>query len=165
MDGDLIEAAKYKNTEIRIINEYIIDVFREKSTLAIYNNGKLIARLEHEQSVYVNFYSEEVFFVFTSNYDCLLFTNDIHGRLIDHFGYLNGFFFYKSKIIFLLDDYLSIMKVADLIANNMKASRNFFTPYQNESDLHLEGKFLQAPTSEGETIKIDLENEIIVDKI
>lgn len=162
MHGGVIEIARYKSTEIKIINEYIIDVFREKSTLAIYNNGKIVARLDQEQSAYVDFYHENVFIVFTSNNDCFLFTNEVQGRLIDYFGFLDGFFFYKSKVVFLADDHLCIMRVADLIANKMKASKSFFSPYRNESDLRLEGKFVLAPTLEGRTMLIDLEKEKII---
>lgn len=162
MHGGVIEIAKYKSTEIKLINEYTIDVFREKSTLAIYNNGKVIARLDNEQSAYVSFYSEKVFIIFTSHNNCLLFTDKVHGRLIDYFGYLNGFFFYKSKVVFLADDHLCIMRVADLIANKMKALKSFFSPYWNENDLRLEGKFLLTPTLEGLTMMIDLEKEKVV---
>lgn len=54
------------------------------------------------------------------------------------------------------------MRVADLIANKMKASKSFFSPYRNESDLRLEGKFVLAPTLEGRTMLIDLEKEMII---
>lgn len=57
-----------------------------------------------------------------------------------------------------------IMREADLIANKLKTSKSFFSSYRNESDIRLAGKFLLAPTLEGRTMMIDLENEKVVKK-